>query len=385
MKALKNLVYSTSRNQVLRLVLLFLFSSSSHHLYSFCFAKKDSTNVIYVVGEAHDRFSNHFRIQTLKDAVVDGKVYVGLEVPIVWDILINDYINGGDSTLLFKIVNEGNRKFNKGLISLLVSLKSINVNCSNIDIEVYSFDLPPSDDLYRTVLLMQYFFTDFEVLKDQRFVEILSLKKALRKKETMKAMYLDLVNILEDEKYKSILGAEKYKIVMDYVENMKLRFSETFHNKTMLEYENIRERFMENRILSVLDTVDAGVIFTGNAHANKKPDDNIYGLSQNDYFDSFTSQIIEKSNDSIHAITVDYYLRGRRRYNHTDLNFLGCDVSKFFPDNEKDFHKLTKKELAAYTFADKRCDTYIIINTKSKNYKKKNINTSCVENNADEK
>lgn len=295
-------------------------------------------------------------ILALQDS--DKSFDVLLELPFIFEPLLNNYLKTGDSTVFNFLKHSTSYIDEKKMMSKLHDLSS----SSNAEIVARCFDISYFQ-FYETMGVMKLLFND-SIISDKLPImdHFLFQKKYTRYTGNRKA-----IKILEKLQKDIELNKDKYKMVLqnDYefyltaLESIYLSLGPNRKKEDKVLFFRSRERFIYEQISKIVVESNSQnhLIFTGNSHASKLVNDN---LNSTNIDTSFTVRIINDGSCNVVSIMTIYlkepwYFKTKGEKTLLDLiNVTEQELIKLL-GNEK--NRLLKSEIFG---VKNRCD-YILI------------------------
>ncbi len=339
----------------------FLFSQSGDTLD---FNFYNASNKLYVIGEGH--FQNDGPLQSSIINYIHKNTSINVvifEVSSEVGKIYNNYILEGIGESDIDIINSAmSKQVAKKTKLILAQLREYNLSGSN-KIEAKGIDLFSYYKLKRQVRVLSIIFPELKQI-NLPLVDRYIVKQKVRNYNRKKS--LSLINSLLDELnqnqviFNQFLNTRK-EIYDEYLTNLKFEYSDY----SWRESDSIREKFLSENLMKIVDSNTVCVMLCGGTHAlYKTNDDWYYGYP----YSSMTSIIKNKYPNQVYSIIIQYYEKKIFHF-FSDFNLLNYPMKDYLENNPVPYLIFDKKDIEEHKTASERCDMVIIQNTQYRSEK----------------
>jgi len=312
----------------------------------------EQSSLCLILGEDHfERNLPHQSLFIQKFFDLNEEFLIGLEIPDLYEKLVNDYVDG-KSDSIFCVMNPINNKhLNESILSLITLIKEYNEYKPN-KLRIKCID-SPSDNISQSLWAIKYNFKDIENIETLTLFNYFDLSFKDGKSHKANKIYNCLIKDFEDNNdlYKEIL-AEYFE---EYVRNLKsLEIMFGFYDI----YDFRREDYLYKNAEKLMQGDKKSLIFTGNMHADLDEENNGY---TNLKLKSYSSRLKKKYDTRVYSILTQYCKKCNffELFPAPILTNSGCD-SIF--DKKKNYIIFKSNRMSSENFGYGRSDYVLVVN-----------------------
>lgn len=346
---------------------IFCFTSLlSQSRDSLTFDFYNSSVKLYAIGEDHFEDDVQLQISIIeylqKNTTIDVFIF---EYSVEVGAIFNEYVlYGNKKEKVDEICSLLHENVSRKTKILLDFLKNYNLSSSH-KIEVRGLDMFRFYELKRQMSGLLLIFPELSQI-NLPAVDRYVVKQKVRNYNRKKSSVLINTLITEIEQHRSLYYQYLGKKMVDYEECLNdLKFY--YMDYSWRKSDSIREAFMSQKLINIVDSNSVSVLICGGAHAMFKENDSwYYGYP----YSSMVAVAKGKYPNQVYSIITQYYEKKLYRF-FPEFNLLSNPLEEYFEDRSKKYEVISGEELDKHPEAKERCDMVIVQNKRHKETKRR--------------
>lgn len=325
----------------------------------------NSSTKLFVIGESHFEDDSDLQVALLNylESNTDIDVFI-IELSSEVGRLLNEYVLYGtgasDVNVIYSLLNKTVAKKVKILIDYIRNYNLLNTR----KIQVRGIDKYVFHKLKRQMLGLLVLFPELNKVNlplVTRYITSQKVKNLSKNKSARLIQNLLDEAVYHEEIYRKYLE-NRFDVYCEHLKDLEFHFTNDNYY-SWRKSDSIREVFMSNNLINIIDSNSVSLMICGANHALMKENDIFpYGYP----ITSMVAKVKAKYPDEVFSIITQYYKK--RIFKGTwEFNLLNAPMKSYFENNSVRYLIFKKKDIEKHSVAKERCDMIIIQNTQYKN------------------